>query len=95
MRFLLAALPFLFAGCGARQESPPPSDPVSRVLEAAARAVGVGNELEGAADRVDADVEGPDGAFRTLIRSSSDGRMRMEQHMHAKQVIHCERNNQK
>lgn len=71
----LAAM--LLCRCGG--ETRITSDPVEVVLDGGERALGV--PLIGRSFQVvaDATVEGPAGTFRTLIRSASDGRVRMEQ----------------
>lgn len=67
----------LFGGC--ERGSHPASDPAEVVLDGAARALGMPRGGRPFQILADADVQGPSGTFRTMIRSASDGRVRMEQ----------------
>ena len=76
----LSALLFLLSyGCAGPETEHDPTQVAERILDGAARAMGawpISNSLQLMAD---ASVEGPRGPFRTLIHSSANGRVRMEQ----------------
>lgn len=54
--------------------------PEASILEAAGRVTGALSHGDPVQVHAEAAVDGPDGSFRTILYSSSDGRVRMEQH---------------
>lgn len=66
----------LLAGLACNDPAPAP---VERILAGAGRAMGASAPGGALQLHTEAQVRGPDGEFRTLIRSSGDGRLRMEQ----------------
>ena len=76
----LATLACLIGACAPeRTGEPAQGTGVEVILQGAARATGVAQHPGLLQVSTDATVQGPGAAFRTVIHSSSDGRVRMEQ----------------
>ena len=71
----------MLAACGAGPDTLPGPEQAqaSLILDAAQRVMGVWPTPQQVQLVSDAAVDGPAGNFRTLVHSSSDGRVRMEQ----------------